>query len=71
MTPEPTLMERAAIIHKHTYKNILTKNLKSSATKMVIWNGFVFQQDNDLKHTADKVKGYYINKNIKVMEWPS
>lgn len=59
------------IMDKHAYKSILTKNLKSSATKMGIRNDFVFQQDNDPKHTADNVKDYFINRNIKVMEWPS
>jgi hypothetical protein len=59
------------IINKHAYKSILTKNLKSSAAKMGIKNDFVFQQDNDPKHTADNVKEYFINRNIKVIEWPS
>ena len=33
--------------------------------------GFIFQQDNDPKHTSRVVKKYLQNKKIDVMEWPA
>ncbi len=33
--------------------------------------GWVFQHDNDPKHTAKATKGCLKKKHIKVLEWPS
>ena len=33
--------------------------------------GFIFQQDNDPKHTNNVVKKYLQNKKIEVMNWPA
>ena len=41
-----------------------------SATRLIGKN-FIFQQDNDPKHTAKATKNYLISKNIRVLEWPS
>ncbi|GFU68728.1 transposable element Tc1 transposase [Trichonephila clavipes] len=40
------------IMHKMAYLNILQNNLKGSAYKLGLGSNFIFQQDNDLKHTA-------------------
>ena len=43
--------------------------------KKLIGKGFVLQQDNDPKHTANIVKRYLNNKEksgeMKLLEWPS
>ena len=52
------------------YREILGNNLLPSvrALKMVGW---VFQHDNDPKHTAKATKEWLKKKHIKVLEWPS
>jgi len=32
---------------------------------------WIFQQDNDPKHTSAHVKEFFTSKKIKVLEWPS
>jgi hypothetical protein len=52
------------------YSDILKKNLASSASDMGM-DSFIFQQDNDPKHTSALVKGYFTTKNINILDWPS
>ncbi|GFW16686.1 transposable element Tc1 transposase [Trichonephila clavipes] len=40
------------IMHKMAYLNILQNNLKESADKWGLVSNFIFQQDNDPKHTV-------------------
>ncbi|KAI4873131.1 hypothetical protein NFI96_002141 [Prochilodus magdalenae] len=52
------------------YCEILGNNLPSvRALKM--GRGWVFQHDNDPKHTARLTKEWLRKKHIKVLEWPS
>lgn len=44
------------IMNAEAYVDILRHNLKSSAEKLGIIDTFIFQQDNDPKHTAYKTK---------------
>ena len=53
------------------YNNILKRNLKSSAKSLRLGNSFLFQQDNDPKHTAEKTKTFFDENGINVLEWPS
>ena len=53
------------------YRNILNENLQASANKMGLGNDFVFQQDNDPKHTPKLVKTYFEDNDITVLEWPA
>ena len=52
------------------YKNILIENLGASAQMLGMAN-YVFQQDNDPKHTSGVVKNYIASAGIKTLDWPS
>ena len=46
-------------------------NLLSSVRALKMCRGWVFQHDNDPKHTAKATKEWLKKKHIKVLEWPS
>ena len=52
------------------YRQILGENLAPSARALKISQGWVFQHDNDPKHTAKATKEWLKKKHIKVLEWP-
>jgi DDE superfamily endonuclease/Transposase len=52
------------------YVRILSGQMRPSADRLIGPN-YIFQQDNDPKHTAKVTKKYFETKNIQVLEWPS
>ncbi|KAI4900839.1 hypothetical protein NFI96_029988, partial [Prochilodus magdalenae] len=53
------------------YWEILGNNLLPSVRPLKMGRGWVFQHDNDPKHTARITKEWLRKKHIKVPEWPS
>ncbi|CAJ0937843.1 unnamed protein product [Ranitomeya imitator] len=53
------------------YREILSANLLPSARALKMKCGWVFQHDNDPKHTARATKEWLRKKHFKVLEWPS
>ncbi|CAJ0932512.1 unnamed protein product [Ranitomeya imitator] len=53
------------------YREILSANLLPSARALKMKRGWVFQHDNDPKHTARATKDWLRKKHFKVLEWPS
>lgn len=51
------------------YVGILQENLNGSALDMGLGD-FIFQQDNDPKHTSKVAKNFFQQNNIEVLEWP-
>ncbi len=51
------------------YRKILDENLLPSARTLKMGRGWVFQHDNDPKHTAKATKEWLKKKHIKVLEW--
>ncbi len=50
---------------------ILSENLLPSARALKMKRGWVFQHDNDPKHTTRATKEWLRKKHFKVLEWPS
>ncbi|KAK6308672.1 hypothetical protein J4Q44_G00201350 [Coregonus suidteri] len=53
------------------YREILANNLLPSVRALKMGRGWVFQHDNDPKHTARATKEWLRKKYLKVLEWPS
>ncbi len=49
----------------------LSENLLPSARALKMKHGWVFQHDNNPKHTARATKKWFRKKHFKVLEWPS
>uniref|UniRef100_A0A8C7RRQ8 Transposase Tc1-like domain-containing protein n=1 Tax=Oncorhynchus mykiss TaxID=8022 RepID=A0A8C7RRQ8_ONCMY len=53
------------------YREILANNLLPSVRVLKMGHGWVFQHDNDPKHTARATNEWLRKKHLKVLEWPS
>ncbi|KAI4293060.1 hypothetical protein PAPHI01_2334 [Pancytospora philotis] len=54
------------IVDAYKYVNILATALSPSLEQMGLTE-FIFQQDNEAKHTAKATKRFFENRNIRVM----
>ena len=53
------------------YQEILQKKYASICKVAELSQGWMFQQDDDPKHTVVKTKEWFQRKKVKVLEWPS
>uniref|UniRef100_A0A8D0AC34 Tc1-like transposase DDE domain-containing protein n=1 Tax=Sander lucioperca TaxID=283035 RepID=A0A8D0AC34_SANLU len=53
------------------YRDILEENMLQSAPDLRLGRRFIFQQDNDPKHTAKISKEWLQDNSVNVLEWPS
>ncbi|KAG2465303.1 TCB1 transposase, partial [Polypterus senegalus] len=53
------------------YRDILDENLLQSALDLRLGRRFIFQHDNDPKHTANISKEWLQDNSVNVLEWPS
>jgi hypothetical protein len=51
--------------------DILKQHLKISFRKLKLGRKWVFQMDNDPKHTCEVVTKWLKDNKVKVLEWPS
>jgi len=65
------LVKVEGIMKKEQYIEILQENVKQSARKLSLRRKWVYQQDNDPKHTAKAVQKWFVDNKVNVLEWPS
>ncbi|KAG2468235.1 TCB1 transposase, partial [Polypterus senegalus] len=53
------------------YRDILDENLLQSALDLRLGRRFIFQQDNNPKHTSKISKEWHQDNSVNVLEWPS
>lgn len=59
------------IMTGHKYREILQEHLFASVHKLGLGEEWIFQQDNDPKHTAKISKEWFSQNNVRVLQWPS
>ena len=59
------------IMREENYVDILKHHLKTSVRKLKLGHKWVFQMDNDPKHTSKVVAKWLKDNKVKVLEWPS
>uniref|UniRef100_A0A8C4TC08 Tc1-like transposase DDE domain-containing protein n=1 Tax=Erpetoichthys calabaricus TaxID=27687 RepID=A0A8C4TC08_ERPCA len=69
---EENLPERQPSLQQSTNQAyILDENLLQSALDLRLGRRFIFQQDNNPKHTAKISKEWLQDNSVNVLEWPS
>ena len=59
------------IMRKGNYVHILKQQLKTTVRKLKLGRKWVFQMNNDSKHTSKIVSKWLKDNKVKVLEWPS
>ena len=59
------------IMFKEDYEEILNSSMMPSAHILFGDSKFIFQQDNDPKHTSKSITNWFANNNIEKLEWPA
>jgi DDE superfamily endonuclease len=59
------------ILDKHGYHDILQRRMIPSAHTLFSDGDFIFQEDNDPKHTSKLCQDYLHSKKINRMNWPA
>jgi hypothetical protein len=63
-----TSQDRGAKMNRAKYREILDENMLQSALDLRLGQRFTFQQDNDLKHTANTMQEWLWDKSLNIIE---
>jgi hypothetical protein len=63
--------KRDGIMRQENYVDILKQHLKTSVRKLKLGCKWVFQMDNDPKHTSKVVAKWLMDNKVKVLKRPS
>jgi transposase len=66
-----TLVFIDGTMDRFLYKRILVENIPLSKAKLGLDDHFIFQKDNDPKHTLKYVRDFFDENNIELLDWPS
>lgn len=66
-----SLVRVHGIMKKEIYVDILRENMQKSDRSLGLGHRWVFQQDNDPKHTLKLVQQFLKDTKTKILEWPS
>lgn len=55
---------------RHMYKSILEENLRPSVDSLGLGSSWIFQQDNDPKHTAHTVRDWMLYYALRQFKSP-
>ncbi|GBN55809.1 Transposable element Tc1 transposase, partial [Araneus ventricosus] len=55
---------------KFQYEDIL-ENIMRPYTLNSLGRGFIFQQDNDLKHRFKHIQNWFSRRHVTLLNWPS
>lgn len=58
-------------MNAESYQKILQDNLMRSVERLRLPSDWVFQLDNDPKHTARSTRKWLAESNVDVLQWPS
>ena len=59
------------IMCKEDYEEVLNNSMVPSADMLFGEDNFIFQHDNDPKHTAKLIKTWFTDGNIETLAWPA
>ncbi|KAK6765559.1 hypothetical protein RB195_025460 [Necator americanus] len=57
-------------LDRYGYEKILETTMRPFALQ-IIGKGFIFQQDNDPKHTSSHIRDWFNRRYVEVLDWPS
>ena len=66
-----TLVRMEGKMNAAMYRDILDEKLPQSALDLRLGRRFIFQRDNDPKHTTKILKEWLQDNSVNVLEWPS
>lgn len=59
-----------SIMNSIKYQKIVNENLTASSRTLQLGHGWIFQEDNDLKHTSKSTQNWFSDQKNQALTWP-